>query len=71
MITYLREAFESKQVLSDQLREREGFSGKRHSELLFGSSASAELEVDVLPRLKALSLTSSLSLVNAVFCGEH
>ena len=57
-------------MLSDQLRDREGFNRKRHSELLFGSSASVELEVDVLPRSEALSLASNLSLVNAVFCGD-
>ena len=59
MITYLREAFMSKQLLCDRLREREEISWERHSELLFGSSASVELKVDVLPRFEALVLASS------------
>ena len=71
VINYLREALRSKEVLSNQLRERKETSGKRHSELQFGSSASVELRVEVLQKFEVLSLASSLSLVNAVFCGEH
>ena len=58
-------------ALRSNLGKREEMSGMRHSESRFDSSATVELKGDVLPTFETFSLASSLSLVNAMVCGEH